>query len=264
MLFLKTLTNKKTFTKANGDVLVDLIRRSVSFLGIRTNSGKTYIVTEETAMRPDLISQYFYQDQNYLDVLLKYNGYSNPFALDVGDILKIPNVKTLEKFSKEQVDEVIGSNGYTGGTDTFGTSTGSLSNNIMSRKKSTNIVLSPKTKKDKARLKYLLQRSNIADANLAKLNALINSGSINPEDITSQVLAALQGGNFSGTKPSNSAFQVGNTVPVPPNIALDNGVKIENGRIIFGSDVTNLKKEDCTEPVSRAKLKETLLKNKIA
>ena len=48
-----------------------------------------------------------------------------------------------------------------------------------------------------------------------------------------------------------------------PNIAITNGVTISNGKIIFGADVTNIKKEDCPEPISRTKLKESLLKNKI-
>lgn len=251
MLNLKTLANKQTFTKPDGTVVVDLIRRAVSFLGIRVNSGRAYVVTEDTAMRPDLISQYFYQDQSYLDLLLKYNGFSNPFALNVNDVLRIPTAETLRKFGEPtKLDDLIGSKGSNGSKQT--------------RKKSTNLVLAPKSKKDRARLNYLLQRSNAADANLAKLNILINSGAIDPGAIPGSVLSALQGGNFSGTKPSNSAFQVGTAVPVPPNVALDNGVKLENGRIIFGSDVTSVKKEDCTEPISRTKLKETLLKNKIA
>lgn len=53
------------------------------------------------------------------------------------------------------------------------------------------------------------------------------------------------------------------SLAVPPNVALDEGVKVVNGRIIFGADVTSVKKEDCAEPISRARLKETLLKNKI-
>lgn len=251
MLNLKTLANKKTFTKPDGTVVVDLIRRAVSFFGVRVNAGKAYIVTEETAMRADLIANYFYNDSGYMDLLLKYNGYSNPFSLNVGDVLRIPPTEVLSKFKSSVGEDVlIGANGNDGSR--------------TSRKKSTNIVLAPKTKKDKARLKYLLQRANAADANLAKLNVLISSGVIKAEDVPASVLTALQGGNFSGTKPSISAFQKGTSVPVPPNVALDNGVKIEGGKIIFGSDVTTVSKEDCTEPISRTKLKETLLKNKIA
>lgn len=240
MLNLKTLSNKQYFTKPNGDVVVDLIRRAVSFLGVRLNTGKAYVVSEETAMRPDLISNYFYQDQSYADLLLKYNGYSNPFSINVGDILRIPSAEDLAKFG----------------------SVGNLSGLTGTRKKYTNLVLAPKTRKDKARLAYLLQRGNAVNANLAKLEMLLKSG--NFTGFNGQLSTILQGGNFSGTGPLTSAYQAANSAPVPPNVALDSGVKLANGKIIFGSDVTNVKKEDCPEPVSRAKLKETLIKNKLA
>jgi len=248
MLQLRTLANKKEFTKPNGDVVLDLIRRAVSFLGVRVKSGRIYVVTDETAMRPDLISNYFYQDSGYLDLLLKYNGYSNPFALNIGDVLRIPNSEVLAKF------------GTVGNQQ-------ALNLNNGSRKKAVNLVLAPKSKKDQARLNYLLQRGNTADSNLAKLNTLLQSGNLsalNLSTLSGQLSTILQGGNFSGTGPLNSAYQSGNTVPVPPNLALDSGVKLQNGRIIFGSDVTSVKKQDCTEPISRTKLKETLIKNKLA
>ena len=38
---------------------------------------------------------------------------------------------------------------------------------------------------------------------------------------------------------------------------------IANGKIIFGGDATSISKQDCPTPISRAKLKETLIKNKI-
>lgn len=272
MLNLKTLANKKTFTKANGEVVVDLIRRAVSFLGIRANTGRAYIVTEETAMRADLISNYFYQDSSYLDLLLKYNGYSNPFSLNTGDVLTIPSAEMLGKFGSvggsgklNGSAEILGANGFTSSDGTSNTNgVNGPNGSSRSRTKAVSLILSPKSKKDKARLNYLLQRSNATDANLAKLNVLISSGAIKADAITGKLLSALQGGNFSGTTPSTAAFQIGTAVPVSPNVALDNGVKLQNGRIIFGSDVTNVKKEDCSEPISRTKLKETLIKNKLA
>jgi len=101
MLNLKTILNKKVFTKLNGEVVVNLIIRSVSFLGIKTNSGTNYQVTDETSMRSDLISQYYYQDSSFCDLLLKYNGYSNPFAIDTNDIIKIPETAILSSFGKD-------------------------------------------------------------------------------------------------------------------------------------------------------------------
>ena len=193
MLSLKTLLNKNAFTKLNGDSVVDLIRRSVSFLGIKSNSGINYQVTEETAMRSDLISNYYYQDSSFCDLLLKYNGYSNPFAIDVNDIIKIPETSTLSNFGKGGTALEIG----------------------KPRKKKATSVFQPTTKKDKSRINFLIKKAGVGAA------------------------------------------------PIPPNIAITNGVTISNGKIIFGADVTNIKKEDCPEPISRTKLKESLLKNKI-
>ena len=193
MLNLKTILNKKVFTKLNGDSVVDLIRRSVSFLGIKSNTGMRYQVTDETAMRSDLISNYYYQNSSLCDLLLKYNGYSNPFAIDVNDIIIIPDTSILNTFGQDGKALEIG----------------------KARKKKAARVFQPTTKKDARRLNFLIKKAGVG------------------------------------------------TAPIPPNIAIANGVTISNGKIIFGTDVTNIKKEDCPEPISRTKLKESLLKNKI-
>lgn len=201
MLNLITLQNKRSFQKcpnhqdksALGDIVVDLIRRSVSFLGVRGNSGQLFVVPEEGEMRPDLVSHGFYGDTKYADAILKYNGISNPFSLNSGDLLRIPNSDTMSKFTTPPKQPDVGA----------------------ARKKASNVVFKPKSKKDQARVDFL------------------------------------------ATKPGATA------PPVPPNIALDKGVKLANGKIVFGADVTSIKKQDCPEPISRAKLKEALIKNKL-
>lgn len=193
MLNFKTILNKKSFTKLNGELVVDLVRRSVSFLGIRLNSGIIYQVTDESVMRADLIANYYYQDSSICDLLLKYNGYSNPFAIDINDLIRIPEVSTLSSFGEP----------------------GSLLEIGKPRKKKVTNVFQPATRQDTRRLNFLIKKAGAG------------------------------------------------TAPIPPNIAITNGVTISNGKIIFGADVTNIKKEDCPEPISRTKLKESLLKNKI-
>lgn len=193
MLSLRTLLNKDDFTKPDGSVVVDLIRRSVSFFNIKSRVGNQYLVTDDTVMRPDLIANYFYGDSSLVDLLLKYNGYSNPFAIDIDDLLRIPESGTLSKFGSKPSTADLG----------------------QPRKKQSNSVFTPKSKKDKARVSYLLNQQNAAP-------------------------------------------------PVPPNFALQDGVKVLENKIVFGADVTNIKKEDCPEPISRTKLKETLIKNRLA
>jgi hypothetical protein len=144
-------------------------------------------------MRADLIANYYYQDSSNCDLLLKYNGYSNPFAIDINDVIRIPETATLSSYGEP----------------------GSLLEIGKPRKKKATTVFQPTTKQDKRRLAFLIKKAGVG------------------------------------------------TAPIPPNIAITNGVTISNGKIIFGTDVTNIKKEDCPEPISRTKLKESLLKNKI-
>lgn len=197
MLELRILQNKKEFTKTNGDIVVDLVRRVITFLGIRVKQGRTYIVEDGIEMRPDLISKAFYQTSTVMCLLLKYNGVSNPFSINVGDYLKIPDDSVLTAMSSTPID-------LNGSNDNWQTST---------RKKKKAALINPKTRQDKARLDYL-QSTAISTV-------------------------------------------------APPNVAKDDAVKVVNGKIIFGADVTSVKKEDCPDPISRTKLLATLTKNKI-
>jgi hypothetical protein len=40
-------------------------------------------------------------------------------------------------------------------------------------------------------------------------------------------------------------------------------IKIKNGKVVFGEDVTSVNKKDCPEPISRANLKKALIKNNL-
>ena len=197
MIDLKILQRKKEFTKTNGDTVVDLTRRSVSFLGVKTGQGQRYKVEDGIQMRPDLISKVFYQTTSLLCILLKYNGISNPFSLAVNDLIRVPDGEVLSGMLTDPIN-INGSN------ENWMNST---------RKKKRSQFIKPKTKQDENRLKYL--------------------------------------------------HAISNTMVAPPNIAKDESVKVVNGKIIFGTDVTSIKKEDCPDPISRTKLQAQLLKNKI-
>ena len=43
--------------------------------------ARTVRVSEDYAMRPDLISMFAYGTDQYTDIILKFNGISNPFSL---------------------------------------------------------------------------------------------------------------------------------------------------------------------------------------
>jgi hypothetical protein len=59
------------------------------------NSGTEYFarytVDDRSAGRIDLIALDCYSDSSYADYILKYNSISNPFLIETGDILLIPD-----------------------------------------------------------------------------------------------------------------------------------------------------------------------------
>lgn len=53
--------------------------------------------------RPDIISQLVYSDSRYGDLICKFNGISNPFELNEGDILVIPDISNIDEFFQEDL-----------------------------------------------------------------------------------------------------------------------------------------------------------------
>jgi len=50
----------------------------------------THVVQEDEVGRPDLIALEYYNDDSKTDIILKWNGISDPFALSPGEELQIP------------------------------------------------------------------------------------------------------------------------------------------------------------------------------
>jgi hypothetical protein len=94
MLLSKLLLAKKTITNQDGEVMTDLISSTFDF-GLSSVSSGPVIVSEECSMRPDTLSQKVYSTQDNWDLLLKYNGISNPFSLEEGEYLLAPPYKAI-------------------------------------------------------------------------------------------------------------------------------------------------------------------------
>jgi hypothetical protein len=56
---------------------------------------------------------------------------------------------------------------------------------------------------------------------------------------------------------------VGELLPPNVNAKGDKNIKIKDGKLIFGEDVTSVNKENCPETLSRANLKRALIKNNL-
>lgn len=90
MIDLKSLLNKRFFKKPNADVVLDLTTSTIKYK-FNPRVTQTVIVTNEFAMRPDLISKLVYGDESLFDYILNFNGISNPLSLEPGQILLIPD-----------------------------------------------------------------------------------------------------------------------------------------------------------------------------
>ena len=105
MLSIETLFRKNRFVKSKNEVIVDLTRASLEYTS--TVDITTFVmVSPDFVMRPDLIAKAVYGDPNKLDYLLKYNSVSNPFSIEVGDVLVVPDLDDMSKqFKTPNVDE---------------------------------------------------------------------------------------------------------------------------------------------------------------
>lgn len=95
-MFANSLDKKPLFTRPDGSEIKDL---TSSMFDMRTNnymSYNIYKVPKEFEMRPDLISASVYNNTLYAEYILKFNGISNPFTIQEGDMILIPNLGTME------------------------------------------------------------------------------------------------------------------------------------------------------------------------
>lgn len=74
--------------------MVDLVSTTFKYPVLPTSAG-TILVSEYENMRPDLVSDRIYATQDNWDVLLKYNGVSNPFSLESGETMVAPSFSLI-------------------------------------------------------------------------------------------------------------------------------------------------------------------------
>ena len=89
----KILESKPKLRTPEGEQYYDLL--ADVYTGADIPSGELFIVTEDYVARPDLVSFVSYNDDKYADIICKMNGISNPFELNVGDILYIPDIEYI-------------------------------------------------------------------------------------------------------------------------------------------------------------------------
>ena len=96
-MFKNTLDTKTFFTRPDGETLRDLTQTIFELKNRNYLAYNVYRVPKEYRMRPDLISQSVYNNSAYAEIILKYNGISNPFSIDEGDIILIPDLNSAQQ-----------------------------------------------------------------------------------------------------------------------------------------------------------------------
>lgn len=84
---------KSLLLKANDGIKILLAQPTMLIRALDRKDDivtETHIVEPDEAGRPDLIALKYYGDQSMTDVLLKFNGISDPFSISAGDVIIIP------------------------------------------------------------------------------------------------------------------------------------------------------------------------------
>jgi hypothetical protein len=107
-MFKNTLDNKPIFKKADGLQIRDLTKSIFDYNQQNFVTFSAYKVPKEYVMRPDLISQAVYNDTAYTELILKYNGISNPFSIDQDDVILIPSLDSAKENLVQRIDPNLG------------------------------------------------------------------------------------------------------------------------------------------------------------
>lgn len=115
MFFENTIDNKQIIKTEDGYDILDLgssiFKQDNIFKGV---SIKLQKVGKDMDMRPDIITRAVYGDEEYTELMMKYNNIQNPFSVQEGDVIVLPpsmdiqtNVATPISIQRESDDALI-------------------------------------------------------------------------------------------------------------------------------------------------------------
>lgn len=88
----------------NGEMLIDFTENNfeVNYADPFISLSKVILVEDKHLCRLDLLSYEAYGDINYMDVILKFNQITNPFSMDIYDLILIPTLRSIDRFYKKE------------------------------------------------------------------------------------------------------------------------------------------------------------------
>lgn len=95
-MFVNSIDKKPVFTRPDGLEIRDLTSSMFNLRSHNYVEYNVYKVPKDFAMRPDLISAAVYGNSLYAEIILKYNGISNPFTIQEDDVILIPNLDSAK------------------------------------------------------------------------------------------------------------------------------------------------------------------------
>ena len=99
-MFLNSIDKKPFWKNPDGNIIRDLTQSMFDFRSNNYTSYNMFRISRDYLLRPDLISQAVYNNTLYAEFILKYNGISNPFSMEEGDIILIPNLESAQTNTK--------------------------------------------------------------------------------------------------------------------------------------------------------------------
>lgn len=100
-MFPNSLDKKPKFTRPDGIEIKDITTTMFDLGAGKYIKYNVYKVPKEFEMRPDLISGAVYNNTNHAEIILKYNGISNPFSIKEGDYILIPNLDSMQSITRK-------------------------------------------------------------------------------------------------------------------------------------------------------------------
>ena len=104
------IIESKTFRvdPKTGQQIIDLVTSSWVPSLVQYQMKSIAFVTDETEMRPDLVSMMYNGDQSKMGSLLKVNNISNPLSLKAGEVLAVPSDQMINDLftSGKQITDV--------------------------------------------------------------------------------------------------------------------------------------------------------------
>ena len=100
-MFINSLDVKELFTKPDGVQVRDLTQSMFNLHNRNYTTFEVFKVPKDYVMRPDLIAKSVYNNSIYAEVILKFNGISNPFSIDEGDVILVPDLDSAKAKIRE-------------------------------------------------------------------------------------------------------------------------------------------------------------------